>query len=106
MRSGLAALVARYRSTPFVGSGSDQALRRTAIVAAFQSMRLLLDPTDRCLPLSFAMAFEMKRSGCRCNVIFGITLEPFRAHCWTQFEDRVLNDRLDHVLDFKPILVL
>lgn len=103
---GLAATVARYRAMPSTLDHSGEESRRRATVMAFESLRLFFDSTDRCLPLSFAMAIELKRLRCRCDVVFGITVEPFRAHCWTQHQDQVLNDRLDHVLGFQPILVL
>lgn len=103
---GLAATVARYQATPSTLELAGEELRRQATVTAFESLRLFFDSTDKCLPLSFAMAFELKRLRCRCDLVFGITVEPFRAHCWTQQEDQVLNDRLDHVLGFQPILVL
>lgn len=103
---GLARTVEHYRLIPSSIELDDEESRRLAIVAGFRSLRLLVDPTDKCLPLSFAMAYELKRRRCRAAVVFGITLSPFRAHCWTQFGDLVLNDRLDRVLDFQPILVL
>lgn len=103
---GLAEVVAHYRSVQFRVDPLGEESRRLATVSAFRSLRLILDPTDRCLPLSLAMAFELKRLRCHCDLVFGITLEPFRAHSWTQHKDQVLNDRLDRVLGFQPILVV
>jgi len=33
-------------------------------------------------------------------------VRPFQAHCWVQFEDHVLNDHLDNVRNFTPILIV
>ncbi|KFL46752.1 hypothetical protein IL54_2171 [Sphingobium sp. ba1] len=33
-------------------------------------------------------------------------LHPFSAHSWVEQDDLILDDRVDHVRRFKPILVL
>ncbi|RYM07421.1 lasso peptide biosynthesis B2 protein [Sphingobium cupriresistens] len=42
----------------------------------------------------------------RPDVVLGVQLGPFSAHCWVQHEDRLVNDRVDMVRTFTPILVL
>jgi hypothetical protein len=37
--------------------------------------------------------------------IFGVKLEPFAAHCWVQSGDTVLNDTVEVVRQYTPILV-
>ena len=37
--------------------------------------------------------------------VFGVKLEPFGAHCWVQNEDTVLNDTVEVVRQYTPILV-
>ena len=37
---------------------------------------------------------------------FGVRLVPFGAHCWVEYEGAVLNDHLEHVGGFAPILTI
>jgi hypothetical protein len=37
--------------------------------------------------------------------VMGVSGRPFAAHCWVQVGDRVVNDTLDHVILFTPILI-
>ena len=39
-------------------------------------------------------------------LVFAVMTRPFAAHCWVQLDETVLNDRLDHVRKFTPILVV
>lgn len=75
-------------------------------IRAFQHARLLRTAADRCLPRSIALALCLARHDCRANVVLGVRLAPFAAHCWVQSGDRVLNDELEEVLRYTPILVL
>ena len=75
-------------------------------IRAFQHARLLRTAADRCLPRSIAMALCLARRQCRANVVLGVKLAPFAAHCWAQCHDEVLNDELEEVLRYTPILVL
>jgi hypothetical protein len=38
------------------------------------------------------------------HVVFGVMLGPFGGHCWAQYDALVLNDRLERVIKFTPIL--
>lgn len=38
--------------------------------------------------------------------IFGVKLEPFGAHCWIQDDDTVLNDTVEVVRQYTPVLVV
>ena len=68
--------------------------------------RLLRTAADRCLSRSIALALCLARHHCRANVILGVKLAPFAAHCWAQHGDAVLNDELEEVRRYQPILVL
>lgn len=37
--------------------------------------------------------------------VFGVSSEPFTAHCWLQHDDVVINDTPEHVLNFTRIMV-
>jgi len=38
--------------------------------------------------------------------VIGIRPDPFLAHCWVQHKGLVLNDDIDNVRTFTPILVI
>lgn len=38
--------------------------------------------------------------------VFGVVAEPFGAHCWVQNDRYVLNDRLEYVRGYTPIMVV
>ncbi|GAD58270.1 hypothetical protein MBEBAB_0520 [Brevundimonas abyssalis TAR-001] len=39
-------------------------------------------------------------------MVFGIKLVPFGAHCWVQAGETVLNDTVDNVSEYTPIMVV
>lgn len=75
-------------------------------IRAFERAKLLRTAADRCLPRSIALALCLARRGLRANVVLGVKLAPFAAHCWVQGNDEVLNDEVEEVLRYTPILVL
>lgn len=38
--------------------------------------------------------------------IFGVRSDPFAAHCWVQQDGMVFNDSIEHVIRYKPIMVV
>ncbi|MFW2449245.1 MAG: lasso peptide biosynthesis B2 protein [Qipengyuania pacifica] len=75
-------------------------------VRAFEQARLLRTTADRCLARSIALSFCLASQGEHSRVVLGVRSAPFGAHCWTQKGDTVLNDSLEEVLRFQPILVV
>lgn len=86
----------------------DQELSESgkAIVRAFEQARLLRSAADRCLARSIALAGCLTAGHEACHVVLGVTSLPFSAHCWAQKGDVVLNDTLDEVQRYTPILVV
>ena len=37
------------------------------------------------------------------NLVFGVTGDPFSAHCWVQVDELVLNDTLGNANAYTPI---
>jgi hypothetical protein len=58
-----------------------------------------------CLFRSFLTLSVLRRSGASLSWMFGVQTWPFRAHCWLQRGDLVLNDNVEHVSGYHPILV-
>lgn len=62
--------------------------------------------SGKCLLRSFLLLRLLHRYGHDAIWVFGVTTWPFEAHCWLQVDDVVLDDELDRVAAYTPILVL
>jgi hypothetical protein len=76
------------------------------IVRAFEHARILRTAANRCLPRSIALSIRLASCGTRANVVIAVKLAPFAAHCWSQAGDVVLNDSVEEVQRYTPLLVL
>ncbi len=72
----------------------------------FHAAALLASPLDRCLPRGIATTHRYLSLGIAVDLVLGVKLQPFAAHCWVQCGPVLLNDRIDTVRTFTPILVL
>lgn len=78
----------------------------TRVIRAFEQARLLRTAADRCLPRSIALALCLAARGVRVQVVIGVKLAQFGAHCWAQSGDEVLNDSAEEAMRHSPILVI
>lgn len=102
-RGGLDAGLSLLESvTPMTRSACSLAV---ALIDAAAASRRLWSPRDRCLPRSLALVHALRTLGHPALLVLGVALQPFAAHAWVQAGEVVLNDELDHVLLFAPILV-
>lgn len=76
------------------------------IVADFERARLIRSAANRCVPRSLAFVLRCAARGLRVHAVIGVKSKPFEAHCWAQHGSVVLTDPLEHVLQFKPLLVI
>ena len=76
-----------------------------AILAAHLASHRLLSAHNRCLPLSIGLAKRLRNERHAVDLVIGVRMAPFAAHAWVQQGNVVLNDDLDHVRAFQPILV-
>ena len=74
------------------------------LVAAFNALRPLYPRSYVCLFDSLALLEFLARYKCFPHVVFGVTADPFQAHCWLQDGSAVLDDDLERVRRYKPIL--
>lgn len=92
----------------------DDTLSRDAVeevqiarwVSAFDQTALILGRTDRCLVRSLAMFSILRGHGVSAALVIGVRSDPFSAHAWVQHDDIVLNDSVDQINNYAPILVL
>ncbi|MCW2338184.1 hypothetical protein M2337_002417 [Sphingobium sp. B2D3A] len=89
------------RATP---ENLELALRKVVGGLAWSSG--LIDQLNQCLPRSIAFHRVCLASGIPSTLVFGVTIDPFSAHCWVQMDDLLLSDRLERVRIFTPIMAL
>ena len=106
-KCGLHRVLSELQST-LRGQHANRTLgdKGAALVKAFENAALVLSAVDRCLPRSVALARLLARSGYACQVIIGVKLRPFAAHCWVQAGDLVLNESAEEAARYTPILIL
>lgn len=80
--------------------------RRDRIVAAHDWLSRHSTANDACLVRSLALACHLRSSGCAAQLMIAVRTDPFAAHCWVQSGDQVLNEDLDAIKAFEPILVV
>lgn len=74
------------------------------VISAFKSLRPLYPRPYLCLFDSLALLEFLASYRSFPRVVFGIVADPFQAHCWLQVGSVVLNDDLERVGRYKPIL--
>jgi hypothetical protein len=79
--------------------------RALEISWSYRKVRANIPIKRICLRESLALRWILLRAGCAPRIVFGVQLDPFRAHCWLEAAGVVLNDRYDTVRDFTPILI-
>jgi hypothetical protein len=82
----------------------DKALRE--LVAIFHHLRAYYVRKYLCLFDSLALIEFLARYRHFPQWVFGVTAEPFNAHCWVQEQDCVLNDTVEYVRGFTPIMAI
>lgn len=75
-------------------------------VASFLMTSKLVKTHNRCLEHSIAMFRFLASQGYFPNVVIGVKLTPWAAHAWVQDGEVVLNDTVDRVRPYTPILVI
>lgn len=106
--AGLAAVLQALHGqlrAPLLVPATDQ-VRAMQIVGAFEQARLFRSAVDRCLPRSLGLAQMLARAGYRAQVIVGVKLHPFAAHCWVQSGGVILNESPEETARYTPILIL
>lgn len=73
-------------------------------VAAFNALRLWYPRTYLCLFDSLALLEFLAWQDIYPRWVFGVTADPFLAHCWLQEGSTVLNDSLNRVSGYTPIM--
>lgn len=99
--AGLTAYLALGRSAPPLERDS---VGVTAAARLFWDMAPWLPIRGQCLQRSAALVSYLRRLGLGAEWVFGVRLWPFAAHCWVQCDDACLNDDVERLQAFTPIL--
>lgn len=59
---------------------------------------------NKCLLKSISLKYFLDFHGFKSELIIGVKANPFFAHAWLQIGDLVLNDDIDRVCDYSPIM--
>lgn len=82
-------------------AATESSLTHAARQFAHARRYVPIEPT--CLLDSLSLLRFLSRRGLPAEIVFGVTLEPFAAHCWVQAGDVVLNETLSDAHAYTPI---
>lgn len=75
------------------------------LVLVFRRIRpLFYRARDNCLLDSLVLVAFLAKYSVFPHVVLAVAIGPFAAHCWVQHADLVLNDRLERVTKYTPIM--
>jgi hypothetical protein len=77
-----------------------------ALVERFHRWIPYAPVSGKCLLRSFILLRILRRSGHDARWVFGVSTWPFRAHCWLQHGDVALDDSVDYLTAFTPIMAV
>jgi hypothetical protein len=77
------------------------------LVAIFSWLRpYFFTSKDACLFEALALSRFLTSHGIYPHWVFGVQARPFSAHCWLQHDAVVLNDTVEHVSQYTPIMIV
>jgi hypothetical protein len=87
---------------PFLRRADSRGWQR--LTRSFRPILAMQARPDQCLANSVAFLDVATSHGLDAQIVFGVHAMPFAAHCWVQREGTVLNDALETVRHFSPII--
>jgi hypothetical protein len=79
---------------------------RQALLDAYHEARPLFPVKPVCRLDAPAICLHLWRKGWDADLVFGVRLNPFAAHCWAQAERSVLNEPPEFVQQYTPIMTV
>lgn len=76
------------------------------LLDAFHAARPWFWVAPICRLDAFALALLLWRSARDANLVFGVRLEPFAAHCWTQVGRSALNEPHPRLFQYTQIMII
>lgn len=84
--------------------GAEAAVR--AVAASYAASRWLAGTAPRCLVDALALDRILLARCLPVSLVFGVHLNPFRAHCWLQTPEAIISGTAAEARNFTPILVV
>lgn len=99
-------IVAARRLDKAVGAFSHSSgnVDASAATARFLHWRPWFPARNVCLFDSLALSRFLLFAGARFELVFGVRLAPFAAHCWVESSGRILNDESGYCRSFTEIM--
>ena len=106
-RRSFAELVAYGAARP-PGHDPDAAPTKAlqAVVGGFHRWACWTPAPAKCLIRSFMLLRLLRRHGHDARWVFAVRTWPFEAHCWLQAGPVVLDDSVERLVAYRPILVV
>lgn len=105
-RLDLVGLVARAAAGhPAPGSVADEA-RVIDAARAFARLRVWSPVGGECLARSYLMLAYLRRLGLDADWVFGVRTWPLLGHCWLQVGQTALDDDVERLTAYTPIMVV
>jgi hypothetical protein len=102
-RRSLAGLI-EYIERPQVPPRAD--LDVLSLARRFSRWVVLPPVPDKCLVRAFMLLRYLQRHGGSAQWVFGVATWPFRAHCWVQHGDVVLDDHHERLIPYTPLFAV
>ena len=87
-------------------NAADPLARLSVLASTFNHLRPLFPKSYVCLFDSLALLEFLAPDRLQPSWVFGVKLNPFGAHCWLQQGTIVINDGVEYVRRFEPILMI
>lgn len=97
----------RMQSLTRLGASTLDRERTQTLIAIFSWLRpYFFTSKDACLFEALALSRFLGSHGIYPHWVFGVQARPFTAHCWLQHDGVVLNDTVEHVSQYTPIMLV
>lgn len=80
--------------------------RMEFLVNAFNHWHNFFSTPNACLYDSLSLLDFLAQFDMYPSLVFGVTPDPFQAHCWLQHGSVLLNDSLSRVADYTPLMIV
>jgi hypothetical protein len=87
-------------------SASERATHEEILVSFLRLRIWCYTAFRRCLFDSLVLSVFLTRRMVPCTLVIGVSTKPFAAHSWVQIRECVLNDSIEYVQSFAPILAI
>lgn len=102
----LAGVLDRISAENASSAGVPSLVSIAELAEAFDATERVIFGANDCLVRSIALHRLLTNHGHQSALIFGVRLNPFRAHCWLQISEMVVNDTIEQTSLYQPVRVV